>query len=391
MKRRITLMLAASSLATLLGQPARAEESFKIGLVIPLTGPFTTTGQEMQNAALLYMKQHGDTVAGRKIELLVRDDAGVPDNTKRIATELVVKDKVSVIAGMGLTPLALSVAPIATKAKVPLVVMGAATSSIPSASPYIVRTSFAVPQAIAIFGDWVASQGIKTMVTIVADYAPGVDTEIWFKKSFEAAGGKVVEAIRVPLANPDFAPFLQRATDAHADAVFVFVPSGQGGVFARQFHERGLDKAGIKLFVSGDVVDDQLIDSMGEVVLGLVSAYHYSSNHPSELNKQFTAAYKAANGGQRANMMGVGSYDGMAMIYQALAKTGGDGDGDKLIAAMKGMAWESPRGPISIDPETREIIQNEYLRRVERLPDGTLGNVEFKTFPNVKDPGKMVN
>ena len=384
------LRLIAALLLALLAPAAHAEDSFKIGLIVPLTGPFTSTGQEIQAAAKLYLKQHGDMVAGRKVELIIRDDAGVPDTTKRLATELVVKDHVSVLAGMGLTPLALSVAPIATRSKIPLVVMGAATSSIPSASPFIVRTSFAVPQGIAIFGKWAATSGLKTIVTLVADYAPGIDTEIWFKKSFEAAGGKIAEAIRVPLGNPDFAPFLQRAADAHADALIAFVPSGQGGAFARQFVERGLDKSGMKLLATGDVLDEQLIDTMGPSVIGLTSVYHYSDQHPSDVNRAFVAAFKV-EAGMRPNMMGVGGYDGMTLITKALAKTGGDADGEKLVEAMKGMAWESPRGPVSIDPETREIVLNEYLRRVERLPDGTLGNVEFQTFPNVKDPGKLAN
>jgi len=382
--------LLTGLLAIGLMTPAHAEDTIKIGVIIPLTGPFTSTGLEIQGATRLYMKQHGDTVAGKKIELIIRDDGGVPDTTKRIATEMVVKDHVAVIAGMGLTPLALAVAPIVTKAKIPLVIMGAATSTIPSASPFIVRTSFAVPQGIAIFGEWAASTGLKTIVTLVADYAPGIDTEIWFKKSFEAAGGKVVESIRVPLANPDFAPFLQRAADAHADALFAFVPSGQGGVFARQFNERGLAKTGMKLLATGDVLDEQLLDTLGENVVGLQSIYHYSDQHDSALNKTFVTNFKADNG-IRPNMMAVGGYDGMALIYQALAKTNGDTDGEKLIEAMKGTNWESPRGPVSIDPNTREIVQNEYLRKVERLPDGTLGNIEQKTFPNIKDPGKTAN
>jgi len=385
---RIPLLMALALAA--LSQPAHAQDTVKIGLIIPLTGPFVSTGQEIQGAARLYMNQHGDMVAGRRIELIVRDDSGVADTTKRLATELITKDRVAVVAGFGLTPLALAVAPLATQAKIPQVVMGAATSSIPAASPYIVRTSFAVPQGVAIFGDWAARNGIKTMVTLVADYGPGIDTETWFKRAFEAAGGRVVASLRVPLAAPDFAPFLQRAADEKADGLFAFVPSGQGGAFVRQFRERGLDRGGMKLFASGDVLDDQLLDPMGDVVLGLVSAYHYSDNHDSALNRAFSSEFRAANGGMRANMMGVGGYDGMALIYQALAKTGGDSDGTKLIEAMKGMAWESPRGPVSIDPATRDIVQNEYLRRVERV-GGELANVEFQTFPNVKDPGKPAN
>ena len=240
---------------------------------------------------------------------------------------------------------------------------------------------------MSIFGDWAAKNGIKTMVTLVADYGPGIDTETWVKKSFEAGGGKVLASIRIPLAAPDFAPFLQRAADEHAEALYVFVPSGQGGAFARQFRERGLDKGSMKLFASGDVLDEQLIDPMGDAVLGLLSVYHYSDRHDSALNRSYTAAFRAANGGMRSNMMSVGGYDGMALIYKALEKTGGDADGTKLLEAMKGMAWESPRGPVSIDPATRDMIQNEYLRRVDRV-GGELANVEIETFPNVRDPAK---
>jgi branched-chain amino acid transport system substrate-binding protein len=264
--------------------------------------------------------------------------------------------------------------------------MGAATGMIPTASPYIVRTSFALAAGISVFAEWAAKNGIKNVVMIVSDYAPGIDTENWFKKSFEAAGGKVVDSIRVPLADPDFSPFLQRAADKKPDALFIFVPSGQGATLMRQFVERGLDKSGIKLLATGDVLDDQQIDGIGDVALGLISAYHYSDAHPSELNKKF-AADMEKTGNLRPNMMGVGAYDGMALIYKALEKTKGDADGAKLVEAMKGMAWESPRGPISIDPKTRDIIQNIYLRKVEKV-DGRLRNVEFQTFEAVKDPSK---
>jgi branched-chain amino acid transport system substrate-binding protein len=383
-KRSVLLACVVSAALT---APAFAQDTVKIGLITALTGPFTTTGQEMQAAAKLYMQHHGNTVAGKKIELIIKDDGGVPDNSKRLAQELIVNDKVHFIAGMTLTPIALAIAPLVTEAKVPLVNMGAATGFIPSRSPYIVRTSFSLPTGIAVFGDWAAKQGgIKSVVTLVSDYAPGIDTETWFKKSFEAAGGKVLESMRIPLANPDFAPFLQRAADKKPDALFIFVPSGQGSSLMRQFVERGLDKSGIKLLATGDVLDDQLIDNIGDVALGLVSAYHYSDAHPSELNKKFSAGMEKT-GGIRANMMGVGAYDGMALIYKALEKTKGDTDGTKLVEAMKGMAWESPRGPISIDPNTRDIVQNIYLRKVEKK-NGRLQNVEFQTFPAPKDPSK---
>jgi len=383
----IRILAAAAALSATLVGAASAQEPFKIGLILPMTGQQASTGKQINAAVQLYQQLHGTAVAGRKVEVILKDDAAVPDNTKRLAQELIVKDKVQILAGMTLTPIALSIAPLATEAKVPLVVMGAATGMIPTTSPYIVRTSFSLATGVSVFATWAAKDaGIKSVVMLVSDYAPGIDTENWFRKAFESAGGKVLEAIRVPLANPDFAPFLQRAADKKPDAIFVFVPSGQGAAFMRQFVERGLNKSGIRLLVTGDILDEQLIDNIGDVALGMVSGYHYSDAHPSALNKTFAADVEKISG-FRPNMMAVGAYDGMALIYKALAKTKGDADGTKLIEAMKGMAWESPRGPISIDPNTRDIVQNIYLRKVERV-DGRLKNVEFETFTMPKDPSK---
>jgi len=366
---------------------AHAQGTVKIGLIIPMTGPQASTGKQIDAAVKLYMQQHGSTVAGKKVEVVLKDDGAVPDNTKRIAQELIVNDKVSFVAGFGVTPTALAVAPLATQAKVPEIVMAAGTSIITERSPYIVRTSFTLPQSSVIMAEWAAKNGIKKVVTIVSDYAPGVDAQDSFKSHFVKSGGTVSAELKVPLANPDFAPFLQRARDASPDALFVFVPSGQGGTFMKQYVERGLDKAGIKVIGPGDVTDDDLLNNMGDAVLGTVTAHLYSAAHPSATNKKFVAAFKKANNGMRPNFMAVGGYDGMHLIYEALKKTKGSADGDALIKAMKGMAWESPRGPISIDPETRDIIQNIYVRRVQKV-DGELYNIEFATFQAVKDPGK---
>ncbi|MEN3378163.1 MAG: branched-chain amino acid transport system substrate-binding protein, partial [Hyphomicrobiales bacterium] len=334
----------------------------------------------------LYQQQHGTTVAGKKIEVILKDDAAVPDNTKRIAQELIVNDKVNFIAGFGVTPAALAAAPLATQAKVPLIVMAAGTSIITERSPYIARTSFTLAQSSVIIADWALKSGIKKVVTIVSDYAPGADAEKSFADQIKAGGGEIVAAIRVPLANPDFAPFLQRAADAKPDALFIFVPSGQGGTFVKQFVERGLDKAGIKLIGPGDVTDDDLLPNMGDAVIGAVTAHMYSASHPSKMNKDYVAAFEKAYN-FRPNFMSVGGYDGMHLIYEALKKTNGDTDGDKLMAAIKGMKWESPRGPISIDADTRDIVQNIYIRKVEKV-DGKLYNQEFATFEAVKDPVK---
>ncbi len=365
---------------------ASAEDTVKIGFILPMTGQQQSTGKQEAAGIKLYMAQHGDTVAGKKIELIIRDDAAIPDNTKRIGQELIVNDKVNFLAGFGVTPAALSVAPLATESKTPEIVTAAGTSIITAKSPYIARTSFTLAQSTVPMADWAADNGIKKVVTMISDYAPGVDAEKSFTGEFTKKGGQVLEAIRFPLANPDFAPFLQRAADQKPDAIFVFVPSGQGGTFVKQFVERGLDKAGIKIIGPGDVMDDDLINGMGDAVIGTVTAHIYSADHDSPTNKAFVAAFEKANN-MRPNFMAVGGYDGMHLIYEALKKTGGKTDGDSLIAAMKGMAWESPRGPISIDPQTRDIVQNVYIRKVEKK-NGQLYNVEFATFRAVKDPVK---
>jgi branched-chain amino acid transport system substrate-binding protein len=371
-----------------LAMPAAAQDIVKIGLILPMTGGQASTGKQISAAVKLYMAQHGDTVAGKKIEVILKDDVADPTNTRRLAQELIANDKVAIIAGFGVTPAAMAAAPLATQGKVVEVVMAAGTSSITEASPNIVRTSFTLPQSSVIIGDWALKNNIKKVVTIISDYAPGVDAQTSFAEKFKAGGGEVLADIRVPLNAPDFSPFLQRAADAKPDALFVFVPSGQGATFMKQFTERGLDKSGIKVIGPGDVTDDDLLPQMGDAVIGTVTAHIYSADHNSALNKAFVADMAKANPGLRANFMAVGGYDGMHLIYEALKKTGGKSDAASLIGAMKGMAWESPRGPISIDPETRDIIQNVYIRKVEKK-DGQLYNVEFATFDAVKDPGKI--
>ena len=366
----------------------QAQEAFKIGLILPMTGQQATTGKQIEAAARLFMAQNGDKVAGRKIELIIKDDGGIPDAAKRIAQELVVNDKVGVLGGFGLTPLALATAPIATQSKTPMVVMAAATSIITEASPYIVRTSFTLAQCSVAMGDWAPKNGIKRVVTLVSDYGPGIDAERFFKERFLLNSGQVIESLRVPLRNPDFAPFLQKVRDLKPDALFVFVPSGAGAAVMKQFLERGMDKAGIKLIGTGDMTDDDQLNDMGDGSLGVVTSHHYSAMHPTAVNKKFVEAFKKANRGMRPNFMAVGGYDGMRVIYEALKNTkGGQGGGDALLAAMKGQIFESPRGQIFIDAQTRDIVQNIYLRRVEKK-DGELYNVEFDVIKEVKDPGK---
>jgi len=385
MKKRFFLRTLVASMA--LTGVAYAQDSLKIGLILPMTGQQASTGKQIEAAARLYMAQNGATVAGKKVELIVKDDGGIPDASKRIAQELVVNDKVNVIAGFGLTPIALAVAPIATQSKTPLVVMAAATSIITEASPYIIRTSFTLPQASVAMADWAPKNGIKKVVSLVSDYGPGIDAERFFKDRLMFNGGQVVESLRVPLRNPDFAPFLQKVRDIKPDALFVFVPSGAGAAVMKQFLERGMDKAGIKLIGTGDLTDDDQLNDMGDGALGVVTSHHYSAAHPSAVNKKFVDAFQKANKGMRPNFMAVGGYDGMRVIYEAFKATKGKGNGDELLAAMKGQIFESPRGPMFIDAQTRDVVHNMYMRKVEKK-DGQLFNIEFDLIKDMKDPGK---
>nr|WP_315427391.1 ABC transporter substrate-binding protein [uncultured Albidiferax sp.] len=388
MQKRFFLRATVLAITALGATYSIAQDNiFKIGLILPMTGQQASTGRQIEAAAKLYMAQNGDTVAGKKIQLIVKDDTSIPDVTKRLAQELVVNDKVNVLAGFGITPSALATAPIATQSKTPQVVMAAATSSITQASPYIVRTSFTLPQAAVSMADWAPKNGIKTVVTLVSDYGPGLDAEKFFKERFQFNGGQVPESLRVPLRGPDFAPFLQKVRDLKPDALFVFVPSGAGAAVMKQFLERGMDKAGIKLIGTGDVTDDDQLNDMGDGALGVVTAHHYSTDHPSALNTKFVEAFGKANSGLRPNFMAVGGYDGMRVIYEALRASKGQGGGDALLAAMKGQIFESPRGPMFIDAQTRDVVQNIYMRKVERK-NGQLYNVEFAVIKDVKDPGK---
>jgi branched-chain amino acid transport system substrate-binding protein len=386
-RRRVLAGIAGATALGAFPRFAFAADPFKIGLILPMTGPFASTGRQITAACRLYMQKNGDTVAGRKIELIVKDDTGLaPETTKRLAQELVVQDKVNVLAGFGLTPLALAAAPVATEAKVPMVVMAAATSIITTKSPYIVRSGFTLPQVTGPIADWAAKNKIKRVVTLVTDYGPGLDAEKTFVSRFKAAGGEIVESVRTPLRNPDYAPFLQRAKDAKPDALFVFVPSGEGLALMKQFDERGLKQAGIKLIGTGDVVDDDLLESMGAPAVGVITSFHYSAAHDSPENKAYVDGMMKANNGMRPNFHSVGGYDGMHLIYEALKKAGPGATGEQLVEAMKGMKWTSPRGPITIDPASRDPIQTVYLREV-KMVDGKPWNIEFDKFENVKDPG----
>ena len=383
--------LIALALTAMLNAVAGAAEPVRIGLVLPMSGPFASYGKQIEHGVKLYLATQGDTFGGRKIELIIKDDSPgtAGDVSKRLAQELVIKDKVDILAGFGLTPSAFAVAPVATEAKRPMVVMNAATSSVTTKSNYIVRTSMTLPQNSAPIASWAAKNKIKKVFTLVADYGPGHDAEGQFKKTFTAAGGEIVGEVRAPVKNPDFAPFLQKIKDTKPDAVFLFLPPGGETIaFMKGFKERGLDAAGIQLIATGDLPDEDILEAIGDSALGLVTSFHYSEAHKSPENKAYTDAYYKAYPKDRPNFMSVGGYDGMRLIAEVLKKTNGNTDADKFIEAARGLKWVSPRGPISIDPATRDIVQNIYIRKVEKI-NGRLQNVEFDHVADFKDPGKQ--
>jgi branched-chain amino acid transport system substrate-binding protein len=360
----------------------------KIGVILPLSGPFADYGKQIGNGIKVYMKQHGDIVAGRKVELIIKDDTGVaPELDKRLALELLTRDKVDILAGFGLTPSALAVAPIATQARKPMIIMNAASAAIPSKSPYIARVSVSLPQVSAPMAHWAAKNGVKKVYTLVADYAPGIETEMAFKNAFEATGNHIIGSVRVPVSNLDFSAYMQKIKDLKPDGIFVFLPPGSATIaFVKAYDERGLKKDGIRLFGTHDLTDENLIDSLGKGIIGTITSGYYSAAHPSALNKTFVKNYSAMFGNKaKVNFMSVTGYDGMAAIYAALKKTGGDTDGTKLMSVLKGMRFESPRGMITIDSETRDIMQTIYLRKVT-ASGNDLANIEFDQVDNVKAP-----
>ena len=389
-RNRLVAVAAAAAAALIFSANAWPADPVKIGLVLPMSGPFSAYGKQIEHGVKLYLATYGDTFGGRKVELIVKDDSPgtAGDVSKRLAQELVVKDKVDILAGFALTPSAFAVAPVATEARKAMVVMNAATSAITTKSNYLVRASMTLPQNTAPIASWAAKNGIKNVFTLVADFGPGHDAEGQFKKTFTAAGGKIVGEVRVPVSNPDYGPFLQKIKDVKPDAVFLFLPPGAGTIaFMKGFSERGLAQAGIKLIATGDLSDEEIIDAIGDSAVGLVTSFHYAESHKSAENAAYTAAYAKAYPKDRPNFMSVGGYDGMHLIAEVLKKTNGVTDGDKFIEAAKGMKWLSPRGPVAIDPATRDIVQTIYIRKVEKV-GGKLQNVEFDQVVDFKDPGK---
>src|SRR3954466_9496116 len=385
-----TLLVGLGGLAAifLAAAPAGAQDTIKIGLILPYSGQFADTGNQLDNAIKLYVKQHGDTVAGKKLEFIRKDTGGIaPDVAKRLAQDLIVRDKVDILAGFLLTPNALAAGDVSEQGKKFMVVMNAATSIITTKSPYMVRTSLTTPQLNASLGTWAHKTGIRKVYTMVSDFGPGIDAEGAFIRAFKEAGGEVIGSVKMPVANPDFSAFVQRAKDLNPEAIYIWVPGGaQPPALGKALAERGIDPQKVKVLGQGEVTDDGALKSMGDVALGIITAFHYDPTHDSAINKKFVKDYNDAYG-LNPDFFSIGGWDGMHAIYEALKKTNGDADGEKLIGAVKGMAWESPRGPISIDPETRDIIQTVYIRRVEKL-DGKILNVEFDKVEKVKDPVK---
>jgi branched-chain amino acid transport system substrate-binding protein len=379
--------LAGVTLA-LLGGAANAEDNVKIGMINEYSGQFADTGNMIDNGLKLYMKQHGDSVAGRKIEVIRKDTGGIaPDVSKRLAQELVVRDHADIFGGFSLTPNALAAADISAEAKKFMVVMNAATAIITTKSPYIARTSSTTPQLNYVLGQWAAKNGVKTVYTMVSDYGPGIDAETWFQTGFKEGGGTVIGSVRFPVANPDFSAFVQAAKDKNPDAIYIWIPGGtQPAAVGKALAERGIDPTKIKVMGQDALGDETALKSMGDASLGIITVSDYDYSHKSAMNQQFVKEFNDEYH-RNPDFFAVGGYDGTHLIYAALEKTKGNTDGDALIAAAKGMAWESPRGPISIDPETRDIVQTVYIRKVEKVGD-KLQNIEFDKVENVKDPAK---
>ena len=381
------LMVAGASL---FASPAMASDPIRIGLIGTWSGPYADYGRQFDAGIQVYLEQNGGKIAGRDVEIIRRDTAGpAPDAARRFAQELIVRNRVNFITGLDFSPNAYAVAPIVTQARMPTIVINASSSGITEASEYIARVSFTPQQVSAPMAEWALKNGISEVYTVVADYSPGVDSEEAFKNAFTAGGGRIVGELRTPMNNPDFSAYVQRIRDAKPEAVFFFFPSGvQPPAFLKAYEERGLAEAGIQLIATGEATDDSYLEATGDVALGLITSHHYSYAHPSEMNQQFIRDFRQSVGdSMRPSYFAVAAYDGMTAIAKALEKTGGDMDGDKVMEALKGLQFESPRGPIEIDASTRDIIQTVYIRRTEKV-EGELVNVEFDAFERVKDPGK---
>lgn len=367
---------------------AGPDEPLRLGIIASYSGPYADYGRQFDAGMAVYLDEHGGKVAGRAVDIRRRDTAGpAPDLARRHAQELIVQDRVHVISGLDFSPNALAVAPVVTQGKTPAIVMNAAASGIPARSPYMARVAFTVQQVTAPMASWLLQQGIQDVYTVVANYASGTDAEIAFRTVFEEGGGSVVGSLRTPLSNPDFSAYVQRVKDAAPDAAFIFFPSGaMPQAFMKAWRDRGLDEAGIRLYATGEATDDSYLQATGDVALGLVTSHHYSHAHSSDLNQAFIRRFRALHGdAMRPSYFAVAAYDALAALDAALTATQGDTDPDKLMGALAGLSLESPRGPIRIDADTRDIVQTVYIRRTERV-DGELLNIEFDQFEQVSDP-----
>ena len=385
---RKTLLIMPIAAIAFGAMPARAQHTVKIGLILAYSGQFADPSAQMDNGIKLYLREHGEQVAGKRIELIRKDTGGIaPDIAKRLAQELIVRENVDLLAGFALTPNALAAADVSAQAKKFMVTMNAATAIITTKSPYMVRTSFTVPQLNETLGAWAYRNGIRTVYTMVSDFGPGHDGEAAFHTGFKDAGGEIVGASRYPVANQDFSAFVQRAKDSNAEAIYVWTPGGpQPAAIGKALAERGIDPRQRRVLGQGELTSEDALKSMGDAGIGIITAFHYDFNHASAMNEAFVRSYRDAFG-RNPDMFSVGAYDGMHLIFEVLKKTGGKTDGESLIAAAKGTQWESPRGIISIDAETRDVEQTVYIRRVERV-GRELRNVEFDKVENVKDPFK---
>jgi branched-chain amino acid transport system substrate-binding protein len=370
------------------GTPAADQPPLKIGVVISYTGPSAVSGQEWDDTVKLFQKQHGDTIAGRKIEFIKRDTGGPsPDVAKRLATELVTQDKVDMIVGIDYTPTAVGVGTVSTQAKKPVFIMNAATAGILKNAPYMVRFGYVTSQNDAPLGAWAAKNKIRSVYMLYADYAPGIDASAAFAKAFTAGGGKVIGEIKTPITTSEYSSYVQRIKDAKPDAVFIFVPLGPTSQqFMRAWSDAGMAKSGNKLLGDGSVTDETAIDGLGDTAIGMITSYPYSEAHPSKENQDFVKAFAQLNGTKvRPDLFAAFTWDLLTGMYRVIGQQGGKVDPDKTIELVRGMRFNGPRGPLTIDPSTRDPIQNIYIRRVEKR-NGKLWNVEFETIPMVKPP-----
>ncbi len=378
--------VALAALLAGVGSSAGADV-VKVGVVASFSGPFAMYGKQFKDAIDAYVAEHGTKAGDHEVQFIFKDDGGPnPDQAKALTQELLVKDKVNYLAGYVFTPNALAVAPLIDQAQVPTVIFNAATSIITTKSPYFIRTSFTTPQVAAPLADWAIAQGIKTVVTSVTDYGPGIDAEKGFAKEFEAKGGKVLDAIRMPIQTTDFGPFMQRIKAAAPNALFTFIPAGPPAfAFVKSYADNGMAAAGIKFLGTGDLDDETTLQTLGDAALGIHTSFPYSAAHDSPMNAKFQADLAKVNPGAVANFASAGAYDGTEALYRMIAA--GGTDPDKAMKAVLGASWESPRGPITIDPKTRHVTQNMYIRVVERDASGKLINKEIETIPNVPDLG----